>query len=154
MGKIYKITNLVDGKCYVGKTIKPLEERLRGHLYEAKYRSERYLHRAMRAHGSENFIIDLVEETEDLDNAERFWISYLDAGYNMTAGGEGGDTSSSPAYQAALANRNQCGANNGMYGKRGKDNPNYGKKYGPRPEVSKKAKERWANTEWRALHDR
>lgn len=35
---IYKLTNKINGKIYIGQTIKSFEERLRGHIYDSKYR--------------------------------------------------------------------------------------------------------------------
>lgn len=53
----------------------------------------------MRKHGFENFNIDIVEECkENIDDREIYWIKKLNPDYNMTLGGEGGDTSSSPNF--------------------------------------------------------
>lgn len=48
--------------------------------------------KAIKKYGKENFIIELIEEvrTEDLDNREKYWISYYNSyeeGYNCTKGG-------------------------------------------------------------------
>lgn len=99
---IYKIQNAIDGKFYIGKTTKSLEERFRKHLYNHAD-GQTYLYKAMRKHGIENFNISLIEEVEeDLDSREKHWIAELSPSYNMTIGGEGGDTSSSPNFKAAI----------------------------------------------------
>jgi hypothetical protein len=56
----------------------------------------------MRKYGIENFMIEVLEITEHLDEREKYWISTLHPQYNMTAGGEGGDTSSSPNFISAM----------------------------------------------------
>jgi len=100
---IYKIENNIDGKFYIGKTTKTLEERLRRHVY-SHVEGQTYLYKAMRKHGLENFSISLIEEVkEDLDTRERHWIAELNPAYNMTLGGEGGDTSSSPNFKSGVA---------------------------------------------------
>lgn len=99
MGYIYKITNLVNGKVYIGQTTKTLEERYRRHLYLAQKHTNRYLYDAMNKYGYENFEIKEIEEVsnDQLDEREIYWIAYYDStnhdkGYNMTIGGGGGNT--------------------------------------------------------------
>lgn len=136
MPLIYKITNIINNKIYVGKTTKTLEERYTLHLATKNRASEqhRYLYRSMNKHGVENFIIEILEEVSehDLDVRERYWIKELNSlnpkGYNMTEGGEGGDTSHTPQYREGMRTRRSDGAFNSMFGKMGKNNPNYGKK--------------------------
>ena len=97
MGHIYKITNLINGKIYIGKTIKTPEKRWQEHIRKAKQFTNRYLYDAMNHYGYDNFKIESIEEclNEELDKREIYWINYYDSynkGYNMTLGGEGGDT--------------------------------------------------------------
>lgn len=116
---IYKITNRVTGDIYVGKTVKSLAERFYYHCYDSK-KSNTHLHRAMRKHGKENFTIELLEECEvvKLNELEVKWIALLKPRYNMTAGGEGGDTSSSENWKKWLARRpSVAGSANPMFGK-------------------------------------
>ena len=59
MGYIYKITNTVNGKSYVGKTEKTIQERWKGHLNNIKkYKDKLPLYRALDKYGKENFIIE------------------------------------------------------------------------------------------------
>lgn len=95
-GYIYKITNLINYKAYIGKTINSLEQRWKEHQREFQQeRSEkRPLYRAFNKYGINNFIIELVEEVEvkDLSKREIYWIGYYDTyknGYNATLGGDG-----------------------------------------------------------------
>lgn len=94
MGKIYKITNDVNEKIYIGKTVTSLEERWAKHLSAAK-NGNTHLYRAMRKYGVEHFNISIIEDNisdEYLNEREIYWISYYDSmhtGYNSTIGGDG-----------------------------------------------------------------
>jgi group I intron endonuclease len=96
---IYKITNTINGKIYIGKT-KNVAKRLAAHKTAAKRKSPKdysYLHRAMNKHGVENFIIEILanfKNEEDCFLSEINYISLLKStdrniGYNLTLGGEG-----------------------------------------------------------------
>lgn len=92
MGFIYKITNLINQKVYIGQTSRTIDIRWQQHL-ELSKTGETHLYRAMRKYGIENFSIEQVEETSLLNEREIFWIDYyksFEKGYNMTLGGEGG----------------------------------------------------------------
>ena len=76
-GRIYKITNQVNGKFYIGKTIKTLKNRFHNHCYDALKRdSTTYFHRAIRKYGKENFILEEIElcDNKILNEKEDFWI--------------------------------------------------------------------------------
>ena len=95
-GYIYKITNNINEKIYIGKTMSTLNERFKEHCSDAfRDRNEkRPLYRAMRKYGIENFSIEQIEKTslENLSDREIYWIKYYDSfhnGYNATKGGEG-----------------------------------------------------------------
>lgn len=99
---IYKITNTVNGKFYIGKTTLTTEERFKKHFYNHKT-GQTYLYKAMRKHGFDSFIIEELESNvNNLDEAEVKYISNLNPHYNMTSGGEGGDTSNSPNFIRAM----------------------------------------------------
>lgn len=95
---VYKITSRVDGKVYIGQFYGELaERRLQQHVREAKRGGERYLCRAMRKHGFENFQTEVIHRAEtklELNAMETFFIVLHQShkpenGYNMTLGGEG-----------------------------------------------------------------
>ncbi len=95
---IYKITNIINGKIYIGQTIKTVEERWKQHYYEANNGSVFYFHKAIRKYGKENFKIETVcgciGSAERLKELEIIFIAKYKAnvygvGYNMTDGGEG-----------------------------------------------------------------
>jgi group I intron endonuclease len=90
---IYLITNLINGKKYVGQT-KNLERRKKSHFVDGPRDRDHLFARAVRKHGRENFEISIIEECEDdlADEREVFWISELkttnvDFGYNLESGG-------------------------------------------------------------------
>lgn len=121
---IYLIINKVNGKRYIGKTTKTLEERWYRHIKDAEYGSDTFFHRAIRKHGAHNFSIEFL--AEGLEEEEVKMIKAFNPEYNMTQGGDGGDTSLSPNYRIAMSRRNYTGSNNPNYGKRGAESPNYG----------------------------
>ena len=99
-GCIYRLTNTVTGKKYIGKSIE-FKQRMSHHRSDALNmklkRRKSYLQNSIRKHGWENFkqeiLIDDVPE-EDLNNLEISYIAIentmVPRGYNMTIGGEGG----------------------------------------------------------------
>lgn len=120
---IYQITNNVNGHFYIGKTTKTIEERFKRHQYNASYHTKGYLYNAIRKYGIESFSIKILEETTNLDAREQYWIDKLNPQYNMTKGGEGGDTSTSPNYIEAMKKYHakktpESYATNGMKGKK------------------------------------
>lgn len=123
---IYLITNLKNNKTYIGKTSQSLQDRWYRHCASAKYGSNTHLHKAIRKYGSESFYIQAI--MEGMDEEEIMCIEQYKPDYNMTRGGGGGDTSSSPNYITSMQRRNYEGTNNPNFGKRGVDSPNYGKK--------------------------
>ena len=99
---VYKIQNKINGKIYIGKTEKTIDERYSKHLSNARKKINRHLYDSMNHYGYENFEVSLVENCKssvELCERERYWIQYYDSispkGYNMTTGGDGGYTLSS-----------------------------------------------------------
>lgn len=93
---IYLAKNKIDGKVYIGKTTKTLEERMIQHLTSNKS----YFHKSLRKYGKENFIWTILEQCyseEELNEKEIWYIKHYDSvgkkGYNLTYGGEGGTPS-------------------------------------------------------------
>ena len=64
MGYIYVITNKINGKQYVGKTINTIEERFKQHLRDSNKVTleQRPLYKAIKKYGKENFSVSLLEE--------------------------------------------------------------------------------------------
>lgn len=89
---IYLVTNIINGKQYVGQTIRPLRERWRDHC---RVKDDNYFHRAIRKYGADSFrleVIDTAKSVEELDRKEIFWIKELNTlypgGYNLKIGGD------------------------------------------------------------------
>jgi group I intron endonuclease len=95
MASIYKITNKINGKVYIGKTELSIFARFKLHISDSKKDrcKNRPLYRAFSKYGIENFTIELLEITNKPEVREIFWIdfykSYGNKGYNATKGGDG-----------------------------------------------------------------
>ena len=96
MPYIYKITNQINNKVYIGKTLETIESRWKEHIKDSKRErcEKRPLYAAFNKYGIDNFIIEEVEEcpTETLNEREIYWIEYYHSfknGYNATTGGDG-----------------------------------------------------------------
>lgn len=93
MFSIYKITNIVNGKVYIGQTKNSILLRFRTHCNPAT--SCPKLKPAMQKYGKENFKIEQIDHAhtrDEADNKERYWIKYYRAtenefGYNILKGG-------------------------------------------------------------------
>ena len=91
MAYIYKITNKINGKIYVGKTLKTPQQRWSEHVRDSYKDSckDRPLYRAFKKYGLENFTLDIIEQcpVDKVNERERFWIESLQTfkyGYNAT----------------------------------------------------------------------
>ena len=94
MAYIYKITNDINGKSYVGKTEKTIEKRWKEHCqdYQRQRCENRPLYKAINKYGIEHFHIEQLEETNNPEEREIYWIERLGTfkyGYNATIGGDG-----------------------------------------------------------------
>ena len=94
-GIIYKATNLINGKVYIGQTTNPLEQRVKQHFF--KKDDGTYFHNALKKYGQDGFkwdVIDYADNEDDLSKKEIYWIAYYESfldknkGYNSTSGGE------------------------------------------------------------------
>lgn len=92
MYKVYKITNKVNNKYYIGMTKQELRKRFSQHKTASKKESVKsYLYNAMKKYGVENFEIEQLfqfENREDCCNKEIECISQNLNGYNLAKGGE------------------------------------------------------------------
>ena len=147
---IYKITNRINGKVYIGQTIKSLKVRWSQHCTPNS--NCRFLHNAIIKHGAINFTIEQIDvacSREELDQKEVYWIKYYDSmnqekGYNLTSGGEHPIVSEQSIQRRVKSREGRfTGKNATMYGKhhsentrkrmsekyKGVGNPFYGKKH-------------------------
>lgn len=98
--QIYQILNTKTGKSYIGKSSNYLI-RYEKHKKNAKEKVNRRLYDSMNYHGVESFNLILLEDLGDVTRQftnyrEQYWISTIGTlmpfGYNMTSGGDGGNT--------------------------------------------------------------
>lgn len=97
---IYKATNMVNGKVYVGQTVNTLKYRKEQHWREAICSSHKntHFHNALLKYGIDNFdfeVIDRARDVNELNEKEIYWISYYNStdsryGYNKDSGGKSG----------------------------------------------------------------
>ncbi len=91
-GYIYKISNTVNDKVYIGLTTRDPHTRFSEHCV-----ADSLIGRAIRKHGVGSFRVEVIDEATnkiDLCQKERYWIREYDSfknGYNNTNGGEGVD---------------------------------------------------------------
>lgn len=90
---IYKITNNVNQKIYIGQTIHSIKTRWSGHCRSKPERSG-IMSAAIKKYGKENFKIEEVDSAntlEELNQKEIFWICHYNSlspnGYNLNPGG-------------------------------------------------------------------
>lgn len=94
---VYKITNKINKKIYIGITVRSLSERFYEHYYHREKRKHLHLYAAMIKYGIESFSIEQIDfgkNQKELFEKEMYWIKTLksdesDIGYNNTQGGEG-----------------------------------------------------------------
>lgn len=126
---VYRIINKINGKSYIGKTVRDLNVRISQHLWYVKNDSKYHIHCAIRKYGFENFDVETICTTDNelfLNEIEKFFIAYYNTfkkGYNMTIGGEG-------TSGLTLSEDHKKRLSESMKGKyTGRNNPFYGKKH-------------------------
>ena len=94
---IYKITNCINQKVYIGKSIN-IKDRWTYHKSPSHWKnSKKSLYLAFQKYGLQNFTFEIIEEIRSdnkklMNERECFWIKYYDSyynGYNQTKGGDG-----------------------------------------------------------------
>lgn len=90
---IYKFTNKINNKSYIGQSVN-IEKRKKEHIQNINnYKIDSTLYQALRKYGIMNFSFEVLEECDkqELNEKEKYWIQYYDSynnGYNMTPGGD------------------------------------------------------------------
>ena len=121
MGSIYKITNTINGKAYIGQTIYDAEKtRIRDHL-AGNGKANELVKRAVKKYGRDAFTYEILHDgiiPEFLDTLEKETIEKFNTvsphGYNLTAGGKDGFRSEETCRKISRVNT-------------GENHPNYGK---------------------------
>lgn len=91
---IYKITNTINGKTYIGQTIQPLQKRWNEHC--VKSNGCKFIKNAIQKYGKENFTVETIDKAsnmEELNQKEIYWIKHFKStdkniGYNLDSGGK------------------------------------------------------------------
>lgn len=93
---IYKVTNIINNKVYIGQTVKTLSQRKSEHKHRFLYEnSHNKFYNALKKYGWDNFTWEVIEESKDwtyeiLDQKEKYYIQLYDSinnGYNILKGG-------------------------------------------------------------------
>jgi len=106
---IYKITNDINSKIYIGQTTKSLEERIKNHRNSFVSGVDNHLYRAMRKYGWDKFhfeVIDTCDDQDTLNELEAYYIAKYDSvrtGYNMALGG-----TINTMYSEVIKERHDC----------------------------------------------
>ena len=99
-GIIYKVTNVVNGKVYIGQTVRKLSDRINCHYKQATSDNPhcKHFHSALQKYNKLCFtweVIDTSDTEDELYDKEVYWISYFNSfrdrtkGYNLNEGGKG-----------------------------------------------------------------
>lgn len=90
IGLIYKITNTLNNKCYIGKTIQKLKDRIHNHF--SKWSNCKKLKEAINTYGEKVFTVEVLQDNipySELDLLETFYIdkyNSIEEGYNIKRG--------------------------------------------------------------------
>lgn len=133
-GYVYKTTNKLNGKIYIGKK----KSTKMCHEY---FGSGIGIQAAINKYGKENFSVEMLQCADslvELNNLEKYWIEKLNSrnskiGYNIAPGGDGGVVWGDPKNHPSL----------GKHGLAGERNPFYGRHHTPetRAKISQHLKE-------------
>ena len=160
MLEVYKITNLKNGKIYIGITNQGANTtRWYKHCSDANVGSCFPLHNAIRKYGKENFQINVIEimdgfDYDQLKEREVYWIKHYDSynrekGYNLTLGGDGtfgrfhSEETKDKIRQKAIGRK----VSNAAKQKMSESQKNVKRNYSELAKLSNK--KRWSNIEYR-----
>ena len=132
MRGIYKITNTINGKCYIGKS-ENLGKRIKYHICSLKNGNNKNTHmqNAYDHYGTGTFELEILEElsnTDDINEREKYWIKFYNSnnpeyGYNKTEGGDGGNSYQNVLSQEQIEELKRKASTRIL----GENNPNYNK---------------------------
>ena len=122
MALIYKITNRVNNKVYIGQTTQPLYKRWWRHCHNGK---KSVIGSAIAKYGKENFTIEVIDtgtSLEELNEKEIYWINHYNSispnGYNIAGGGRNHIVTDALRKRLSEVHKGKgCGADNPFYGR-------------------------------------
>lgn len=107
---IYKITNKINGKYYIGQTTQGIERRWKDHC---KNSNKSAISLAIKKHGKENFFIESIvkcDSVEEMNKRETMCIKVLNSlapnGYNIEVGGKNRNMAESTKKKLSKINKN------------------------------------------------
>jgi group I intron endonuclease len=147
-GIIYKIVNKLNGKIYIGQTVKSVDQRLREHT-----KGNSYLSNSLKKHDTQSFEISVIDSAENkkfLNEKEKHWIRLYNCkvpnGYNLTDGGEGADfgennVAKRPEVRKKLRDNNCMKRSEVLLKFKGENNSFFGKHHTKESKIGEKTKE-------------
>ena len=134
---VYKATNKINGKVYIGKTIRSMSHAKARHHDRSKLGFNTYFYNSIRKHGIDEFIWEVIYKgisDKDIREKEISFIRQYNCrdttkGYNMTDGGDGSSGIICKDSTRKLISANNKGEKNVCYGKFGNNHPAYGNKH-------------------------
>lgn len=112
--RIYKITNLINGKIYIGQTVKTMSARISNYKAGAKIKVNQVISRAINKYGFENFKFEqlyTVDSRNEANYLEKYLIAFYNTtdkriGYNVALGGVSGTGVVSPETKSKISKGN------------------------------------------------
>jgi group I intron endonuclease len=152
---IYKITNKINGKVYIGQTTRALHERWVGHCHH-KHKKRSAVGEAIKVYGKENFTIEEIAQAstrEELDQLEIKYIAQLNSlapnGYNLKTGGSSGYRYTKESRQRMRESKLGTHASEDTKQKMSDIHSERWKDQGLRDRKSKSSKEIWQSDSYR-----
>jgi group I intron endonuclease len=110
---LYKLTNNVDRKAYVGTSVNPISHRISRHLYAAKTgRKDMAIACAIRKYGLAKFSVECLGQSDNYDELLKMETAAIKShntlsphGYNLTTGGRGARRKCSDVTKALISKR-------------------------------------------------
>lgn len=173
---IYKFTNIITGKCYIGQTIQDPDHRRLEHLNTKRLqKSTTHFHNAIKKYGGDAFefeILDHASSISELNDLEEYYIAKynsIEFGYNLASGGNNkthhkstikkmSDSQKAAHARRKAAGTDKCFTNSpGMTGKKQSEHQkkvasllNKGRKH--TDSTKKKMRERKAGKTWEDIY--
>lgn len=108
---IYKITNKLNNKAYIGQTTKSIQIRFIRHCWHSEVKKNMPIDLAIHKYGKENFLLEEIckcDSLKDLNEKEIYYVKFFNtispSGYNLRAGGENALLSEETKIKIGLSN--------------------------------------------------